>query len=74
MARPKSNKPAKGKLNISVSDQTKMELQFISQNRDISISAIIAEYAEKEAKRLAKTLGKEYPEANQMTIDDYLER
>ena len=70
MARPKSGKPTKDKINLSVSAQTKLELQFISELRGISISNVIAEFSEKEARRLAKSTGKSYPDANQMTIDD----
>jgi hypothetical protein len=73
MARPKSGTPVKGKINLAVSDQTKKELTFISQHEGKSISALIAEYAAKEARRVAKQLGKPVPDAAQLTIMDEID-
>ena len=73
MARPKTSTPNKGKLNLTVSAQTRAELSFISEQEGQSISALIATWAAKEARRIAKQLGKPTPDANQLTIMDEID-
>ena len=69
MARPKSTTPNKGKLNLTISDQTRAELQFISQQTGLSISQLVAEWARKEARRTAKATGTPLPDAQQLTME-----
>lgn len=69
MARPKSTTPPKGKLTLSVTAQTRAELEFISQQTGISISEGLAAWATKEAKKLAKKAGVDVPDARQMELD-----
>lgn len=52
MARPKSGRPTKIKLNITVTSEVKTMLQEVSESRQQSISELIEEYAIKEHKRL----------------------
>ena len=70
MARPKLNKAKKKALNLTVSDQTKLELQYISQHHNESISVLIADWASKEARRIAKATGTQLPDVAQLTLDD----
>lgn len=70
MARPKSTTPPKGKMNISVSDQTRLELEFISQHSGKSVSQLISEWAKKEARKTAKAAKVNLPDVNQMTIEE----
>lgn len=70
MARPKSTTPPKGKINLSVSQQTKAELTFISQHTGISVSELLATWASKEAKRISKQIGVDIPDPDQLSIDD----
>lgn len=70
MARPKTGKPAKKGMCLTVSEQTRLELRFISSHYGESISALISEWAEKEVKAICKRTGEELPRAEQLTIDD----
>lgn len=70
MGRPKSNKPTKEKLNLSVSRQAKLNLAFLAQQAGVSVSEYVESLAEKEARRVAKRTGAQLPDANQMTIDE----
>lgn len=70
MARPKSTKPIKQKLSLTVSAQTRAELEFIAIAHKTSISALVAEFAEKEARKIAKSTGKETPDVEQISMDD----
>lgn len=73
MARPKSNTPNKGKINLAVSAQTRAELSFISEYEGQSISTLVAAWAAKEARRIAKQTGKTAPDINQLTITDQID-
>ena len=73
MARPKLNTPKKQKLTLTVSEQTRLELAFISEHYGESISALVSEWAEKEAKAISRKTGTEPPYAGQLSIDDYNE-
>lgn len=52
MARPKTGKPPKRNLNLTVDEQTKAQLDLISQHRQMSISALVAMWADCEAKAI----------------------
>lgn len=69
MARPKTGKKKKNMM-LTVDDQTRLELTYISQHRGESISAMLTEWAHKEAKRIAKETGAEIPDANQTSLFD----
>ena len=73
MARPKLNTPKKQKLTLTVSEQTRLELAFISEHYGASISALVSDWAEKEAKAISKKTGADPPQAGQLSIDDYKE-
>lgn len=73
MARPKTGKPTKKGMCLTVSEQTRLELAFISEHYGESISALVSEWAEKEAKAIGKKTGAELPQAGQLSIDDYKE-
>lgn len=73
MARPKSTKPKKQSLNLTVDAQTRMELDFISENAGESISALVSEWAHREARRVSKAIGKNVPDADQLTLDDTID-
>lgn len=70
MARPKTGKPVKKKLTLTVDEQTRTELAFISEHHGESISALVSEWAAKEAKTIEKQTGKVIPLAGQLTIED----
>jgi hypothetical protein len=61
MARPKSTAPLKKQLSLSVTDQTRLELAYIAAHRQKSASALIAEWASAEARKIAKKEGKPLP-------------
>lgn len=52
MARPKTGKPPKKNMVLTVDEQTRKRLDLISQHRQQSISAMVAEWAYQETKRL----------------------
>ena len=55
MARPKLNTPPKQKLTLTVTEQTRGELQLISEHHNQSISAMVSEWAKAEAERIITT-------------------
>lgn len=65
MARPKTGKPAKKGMCLTVSEQTRLELAFISEHYGKSISALISIWAEKEARDVCRHTGKEVPRVEQ---------
>lgn len=73
MARPKSTGPIKQKLHITVSAQSRLNLEFVAKCTGKSISATIEELAAKEARRLSRATGAEIPNAEQMTLEDLKE-
>ena len=70
MARPKSTSPNKQKLTLTVSAQSRLELDFISRYTGQSISTMVEEWAKKEAKAISKKTGTEPPLAGQLNIGD----
>lgn len=70
MARPKIGKPAKKAMCLTVSEQTRLELAFVSAHYGESISALVSTWAEKEVKAICKRTGEELPRIEQMSIDD----
>ena len=70
MARPKSTNPIKGRLNLTVSEQTRLNLEFLSMETGLSVSQLVANFAEKETKKLAKAKGKQVPDINQLKMQD----
>lgn len=69
MARPKGTAPVKGKINLTVSDQTKAELHYIAQISGKSVSELVAEWAAKAAKKAAKAHPDQpYPDADQTSL------
>ena len=69
MARPKSTAPNKQKLTLTVSAQSRLDLDFISRHTGQSISAMVEEWARKESRRIAKATGQDVPDVNQMAMD-----
>lgn len=69
MARPKSTAPKKAHLNLTITEQTKAELNYLSASTGLSISALVAEWASKEANKAAKKAGKPLPDADQLVIE-----
>ena len=65
MARPKTGKPAKKGMCLTVSEQTRAELTFISEHHGESISALVSAWAAKEAKAIEKQTGKAAPSVGQ---------
>jgi len=51
MARPKTGKPPKRSLNLTVDEKTREILAAISAQRGLSISALVEEWAAKEAQK-----------------------
>ena len=49
MARPKTGKPPKKSLNLTVSVETRDDLTFLSSHHNESISALVSTWAAKEA-------------------------
>lgn len=70
MARPKGTTPPKMHLNVTVSQQTKLELEYIAANTGRSISQLIADLATKEARKLARAKKTEVPSAEQLSLTD----
>ena len=68
MARPKSSTPVKGRLNLTVSEQTRQELRFIASHKGQSVSELIADWANKEALKISKRTGEELPDFNQLSL------
>ena len=69
MARPKTGKPAKKGMCLTVSEQTRAELTFISEHYGESISALVSAWAAKEAKVIEKQSGKTAPLVGQESIE-----
>ena len=51
MARPKTGKPPKRSLNLTVDEETRKLLETLSEQRNKSISALVEEWAAKEAQK-----------------------
>ena len=51
MARPKTGKPPKRSLNLTVDEKTREILATISEQRGLSISALVEEWAAKVAQK-----------------------
>lgn len=51
MARPKTGKPPKQKLTLTVSAEAREILASLSEQRGMSISALVEEWAAKEAQK-----------------------
>ena len=68
MARPKTGKPKRQNLTLTVDAQTRINLDFISRIRQESISAMLTQWATKEARRLAKETNQEIPDAEQISL------
>ena len=52
MARPKTGKPPKKSLNLTVSKEAREDLNFLSAYHNESISALVSAWAAKEAKEI----------------------
>lgn len=61
MARPKSTAPKKQHLTLTVSSETRAQLDYVSRALGVSISSLVTEWAEKEAIRVAKRRNKLLP-------------
>lgn len=68
--RPKTGQPVKKKLTLTVDEQTRVELTFLSEHHGQSISALVSTWASKETKAVVKQTGKAAPLAGQLTIDE----
>ena len=69
MARPKTGKKKKNMM-LTVDEQTRLELAYISQHHEKSISAIVTEWAHKETRRISKSSGTLAPDASQISVFD----
>jgi hypothetical protein len=69
MPRPKSTAPKKRNLTLTVSTETREKLAFISEATGVSISEMIEDYANKEAKRISKAAKKEVLSPDQIKLD-----
>lgn len=63
MARPKTGKKKKG-MCLTVSEQTRAELAFISAHHGESISALVSEWAAKEAKSISQYINADISQVN----------
>lgn len=61
MARPKTGKPAKKGMCLTVSQQTRDELAFISAYYGESISSLVSQWAAKEAEAIRMRTKEELP-------------
>ena len=52
MARPKTGKPKKKNLTLTVDERTREQLDLLSRYRQQSISAMVAEWADNEMQQL----------------------
>lgn len=57
MARPKSTAPIKTRINLTVSDETRTELEYLSRITGESVSSLVAKWATKEARKAVKKTG-----------------
>ena len=70
MAKVKANACKKRRMSLTVSDQTRLELAFISERCGESVSSLVKKWAYKEVKAICKRTGEEFPRVEQLTIDD----
>lgn len=74
MARPKTGKPPKKNLTLTVDEQTRDQLDLLSQHRQMSISSMVAEWVDQEVQQLNQEVGRQalnqkYMDAIKATID-----
>lgn len=69
MARPKSNAPKKLHLNLTVTAQTRAELDYLAAQNQQSVSELVAEWASREARKAAKKTGIALPDPEQLSLD-----
>lgn len=70
MARPTRGQARKKGMCVSVTDQTRLELGFISEHYSESISALISDWATKEAKAICERTGAEFPLVEKLNDED----
>ena len=68
MARPKSCLPSKGRLNLTVSEETRLQLAFVSRHTGKSISQLVAEWAVRDSKRITRATGFQVDLSGQMDL------
>lgn len=75
MARPKTGKPTKQRINLTVTAEVRNYLNQLSQIKKMSISEIVSKYAEREIKKLHKqqndTVTVPDNSQNEENLDDY---
>ena len=59
MARPKTGKPPKKNLTLTVDARTREQLDLLSQHRQQSISAMVADWVEREVQKLNLTVNEQ---------------
>lgn len=59
MARPKTGKPPKKNLTLTVDERTREQLDLLSQHRQQSISAMVADWVEREVQKLNLTVNEQ---------------
>lgn len=69
MARPKSNAPKKLHLNLTVTAQTRAELDYLAARNQQSVSELVAEWASREARKTAKKTGIALSDPEQLSLD-----
>lgn len=70
MPRPKTGKPPKKSLNLTVSEATREDLDFLSSYYGESISALVCVWAAREAAALRGGAEKELPSARRTLPDN----
>ena len=59
MARPKTGKPPKKNLTLTVDKRTREQLDLLSQHRQQSISAMLTDWVDHEVKQLNLTVNEQ---------------
>lgn len=70
MARPKTGKPPKKNMVLTVDAQTRVNLDYISKNRQQSISSMVSEWADEEATAISERTGSPVPKADETNVEE----
>lgn len=69
VGRPSLGTEKKTRLNLTVSQEERLALEFVSRHKGQSISELLGAWAVKEARRISRKTGKPIPEPEQMKLD-----
>lgn len=70
MGRPTTGKARKKGMCLTVSEQTRLELAFISDHHEESISALVSAWAKKEVQAICKRTGEKPPRLKKLGSND----